>query len=1473
MAEGTVPGIRLAHGRGGWILLALVSMLAIAASLPPTRPSAPAAAATRTAALHDRFLVRFREGSPARDSVAARNQALAVAGQEFGVQLRAVLRLAVGADVVTSDRPLDAAKTARLLQRLAANPHVEYAEIDGLVQPAFSPDDTYYASDQWDLFEAVGGIGMPAAWEYGFGTDTVVAVVDTGLAPHTDLTGQVVAGYDFIADPAVAVDGGGRDADPNDPGDYLLAGDCGGTATPTNSSWHGTHVAGTIAALANNAKGIAGIAYGAKVQPLRALGKCGGYDSDIADAIVWAAGGTVASVPANATPAEVINLSVGRVDTCNATVQAAIDYAHAQGVVVVVAAGNEAIDASGSHPANCNHALVVQATGRSGELASYSNYGSVVDVSAPGGNAFEYILSTFNSGAQTQEQANYAYAKGTSMAAPHVAAVAAIMQGRHANTPDTVEAILEATGRALPGACSPGCNARLIDARRAVAAADGPRLFIRDVGPIVEGDSGTQSVPFEVVLSQPLAVPVTFDVVATNGTATAGSDFVALNLVGRMIPAGSTSLSLSVSIVGDTIGETTEAFSIGFANLVNVANGDGATVTISDIDPRALVNGEDSEHFALAAYGERRFYIDVPAERSATSISYQQTGAWESRDLYVKKGAPPTTTDFDCRAVSNGCSMPSDGQAGRYYVLYATANPVDDTWVHGVYYPFFRLEDAAVAEGPSGGGNVLTARARLSSPAPDDVVVYFALQTGTAMANDWVIPSQTSIVTIPKGQTVGEATTTTIGDSTFEPNETVIVGLGNSPSSVVMVDNSAALTILNDDGPTLSIADASGIEDDPDTATLGFRITLSENAAADVSFDVTVVDDTATGVSGDFEKPAPTRLTIAAGNVTQLVEVPVLADGMVEPNETFRVLLSNASSNATIFDGEAVGTILNDDGPTLSIAPASVAEGNSGTKSMTFVVSLSQAALVPVTYDIATANGTATAGVDYVAGALAGQTIPVGQLSRTFTVTVNADTAIEVNEDFTATISSATGASILVPTAAGTILNDDGLTLSVGDAQIVEGNSGSKYLSFPITLSQPAPSMITYHAGLQSGTATVGIDTGIPIFNEFYIAAGATSASYQASIEGDLEVEPNETFFLSVGNTDVGTVLDGTGVGTIINDDGPTLSIGDISVVEGNSGTRSATFTVTLSQPAAAPVTYTASTANGSAKSGSDYLAKSAFGETIPAGQTSRTFTTSVYGDTLPEDNEYFYVNLSDATGASISDGQGKATIRNDEGPTLSVSDVTITEGNSGTRNVTFTVSLSQAATVPVTYTIATGNGTAVAGSDFTARTLVGETIPAGQLARTFTVTAQSDTVVEANETFTANLSAATGATILDNQGQARIVNDDGPLLRLNDVSITEGDSGTKTITFTVTLSPAASKPVTYYVNTLDGTAGAGSDYVARAPTFQNLPAGVTSKVFGVSVKGDTYIEPAETFNAILTNATGATIFDATGTATITNDD
>ncbi|MFB0835704.1 S8 family serine peptidase [Arthrobacter halodurans] len=427
------------------------------------QPEREASAAT------DRLIVEFKDGA---DSSAERKEAYVEVAEELDTTVREV-RSSDGVSIVTTGETLDAGEVKDAVAALEANPDVAYAEPDALMQIAAEPPNDELYHWQWSYNEETAGLRLAGAWDIARGAGVTVAVVDTGSTPHPDLDANTVPGYDFISTSALSNDGGGRDADPNDEGDFYAAGQCGSNAFPSTSSWHGTHVAGTIAAVTGNGIGVAGVAPEARIQHVRALGACGGYTSDIADAITWASGGTVAGVPANPTPAAVVNLSLGGYGACSAYSQNAIDGAVARGVTVVVAAGNENDDTAFYNPANCDNTVVVAATGQEGSRASYSNYGFAVDVAAPGGDSAaprgNGILSTLNTGSTVQGEPAYATYQGTSMATPHVAGVAALMKVSHPTlTPAEVEERLKTTARTLPGTCPEGCGTGLVDARAAV---------------------------------------------------------------------------------------------------------------------------------------------------------------------------------------------------------------------------------------------------------------------------------------------------------------------------------------------------------------------------------------------------------------------------------------------------------------------------------------------------------------------------------------------------------------------------------------------------------------------------------------------------------------------------------------------------------------------------------------------------------------------------------------------------------------------------------------------------------------------------------------------------------------------------------------------------------------------------------------------------------------------------------------------
>lgn len=435
--------------------------------------------AQKNEAQTDRMIVKYKDarvsakGARMVPAVAGNRMAiLSRSGQQFGLTMKALHATATGANVIQLSKKMADADVEALARDLKArDPNVEYAEPDRRMYPMMTPNDPYFA-DQWHYGNTPGGIRATTAWDTATGSGVVVAVIDTGIRPHADLRDNLLPGYDMIADTFTANDGGGRDSDASDPGDATAAGACGSGTPSTNSSWHGTHVAGTIAARTNNGVGVAGVAFNAKVVPVRVLGRCGGYTSDIADGIIWASGGTVANAPANANPAKVLNLSLGGSGACSRTSQDAINSARSRGVLVVVAAGNSSTDASNFNPANCAGVVTVAAVNRAGGRASYSNYGNAIDVAAPGGETYprssDGILSTLNSGTSGPSSDSYSYYQGTSMAAPHVAGVAALMLSKTPGlTPDQIESKLKSTSRSFPATCN-SCGSGIVDATAAL---------------------------------------------------------------------------------------------------------------------------------------------------------------------------------------------------------------------------------------------------------------------------------------------------------------------------------------------------------------------------------------------------------------------------------------------------------------------------------------------------------------------------------------------------------------------------------------------------------------------------------------------------------------------------------------------------------------------------------------------------------------------------------------------------------------------------------------------------------------------------------------------------------------------------------------------------------------------------------------------------------------------------------------------
>ena len=456
------------------LALSLVATALIALTQPATS-HAQAAQRTRPEPLAAGFIIKFKDGS--RTPVAARAavQGFRAMTEARGQRVAFDRESALGRRVIRLARHVPARDLALLARDIQlSDPSIESVEIDRVMRATMTPNDSSW-SKQWDMDVGTGGIHAPKAWDISTGFGIRVAVLDTGVRPHADLVANLLPGYDFIADSERAGDGGGRDGDASDPGDGVTESDCW-FEPAKNSGWHGTHVAGTIAAVGNNAAGISGVAPKAKIVPVRVLGKCGGTTSDVADGIVWAAGGNVSNVPTNANPAQILNLSLGSESSCSGTFQDAINFARSKGALVVVAAGNDSQDVSEQEPANCKGVMAVAATNKLGAKSDYSNSGAGVDIAAPGGDTTNGgVLSLSNTGTMGPSMDTLSWKQGTSMAAPHVSGVAALMMASNSLLQGSDTAyLMKATARSFPGSCS-GCGAGIVDAEQAVIAARGFR--------------------------------------------------------------------------------------------------------------------------------------------------------------------------------------------------------------------------------------------------------------------------------------------------------------------------------------------------------------------------------------------------------------------------------------------------------------------------------------------------------------------------------------------------------------------------------------------------------------------------------------------------------------------------------------------------------------------------------------------------------------------------------------------------------------------------------------------------------------------------------------------------------------------------------------------------------------------------------------------------------------------------------------
>ncbi len=620
----------------------------------------------------DQLIVKLRSSVRNAQAVSlapARLQALSATAQASLAYKRP---MSTGAHVLKLPYRMTLAEATEIAARLAEDPEVEYAEPDEIRQRLrTTPADPQFLL-QWHYLSPAapdnepGGINLPDAWDTTTGNGGIrIAVLDTGILPnHVDLVGRTVAGYDFISDPLRANDSDGRDGDPTDTGDWVTAADSLLFGCPVgDSSWHGTHVAGTVGAAANNGSGGTGVNWVSAIQPVRVLGKCGGPISDIADAIQWAAGLSVAGVPDNATPAQVLNLSLGGPGACSNTEQTAITAAVAAGAVVVVAAGNSNADlglpAETESPANCNGVITVAATRRNGGKASYSNFGTTVEIAAPGGDLPldpDSVFSTLDAGTTVALNDNaFAYSRGTSMATPHVSGVVSLMLAAKAPatpplTPTRILQKLQATARTFPavtGACTTStCGAGVVDAAKAVASAANSTQPAANAGPDQSADPGVT--------------------VMLNGTGSMAFNSAAIvsyawsQTAGPMVTlAGANSATASFAVPNAATG-TVLTFMLTVTDDGGLTGTDTVSVMINNVPPTLSAGGG---FIKTVVVGQTLTFTVVGSDRNNTTPTLTDNG--------LPTGAVFTTT------VGTGTgtfSWPSAGPIGSYKVTFTATD-------------------------------------------------------------------------------------------------------------------------------------------------------------------------------------------------------------------------------------------------------------------------------------------------------------------------------------------------------------------------------------------------------------------------------------------------------------------------------------------------------------------------------------------------------------------------------------------------------------------------------------------------------------------------------------------------------------------------------------------------------------------------------------------------------------------------------
>ena len=862
-----------------------------------------------------------------------------------------------------------------------------------------------------------------------------------------------------------------------------------------------------------------------------------------------------------------------------------------------------------------------------------------------------------------------------------------------------------------------------------------PGLSIGDAEPVAEGNDAV----FTVSLNPPSSQVVTVEYRTVDGTAGAGSDYSTTSETLRFDPLETTK-TIQVPVLTDSLSEPSEDFEVELRNPSRATLDDARGVGTIAADPMPGLTIDDAA--PVAEGNDAVFTVTLhPQSSQVVTVEYtteDRTAA--AGDDYTTIAETLTFSPGQTTKIIRVPVLVDSTQESSETFAVELSTPMGTTLADSTGLgtitadpmPGLSIGDAEpVAEG---GAAVFTVTL---VPASNHVVtVTYSTVDGTAVADADFTPTSGTLTFNPN-QTTKTIRVPILRDTVHEPSETFTVEL-DDPTGTTLADSTGLGTIAADATPGLSIADAVNVAEGRDAV---FRVTLRPATNHVVSVTYTTMDGTAVA-DADYT-PVTGTLRFEPRETTKTIRVPVLLDTMTEQSETFTVELSNPGGS-TLADPIGVGTIRADPPPSLRIGDATpVAEGDEAV----FTVTLTPPNEQVVTVDYTTTDGTAVADEDYSATSGTLRFAP-GDTSKTIRVPTLRDAVAEPVETFTVVLSNPSGTNVVHDTGVGTI-TDEGLPgLSIADAPTVaEGGEAV----FPVTLNPASSQVVTVAYATQDGTAVADSDY-TATSGTLRFEPGETIQSIQVATLRDAIAEPSESFTVELSDP-VGTAItNSTGVGTIAADAMPALSITDaVPVAEGGE----ATFMVSLSPASSELVTVAYATQDGTAVADSDYTATSGTLRFEP-GETIQNIQVATLRDAIAEPSESFTVELSDPVGTAITNSTGVGTIAADAMPALSITDaVPVAEGG----EATFMVSLSPASSELVTVAYATQDGTAVAGSDYTAASGTLQFDP-GMTSHTIRVAVLNDTAVEPTETFAVELSDPVGATLADGTGVGTITDD-----------------------------------------------------------------------------------------------------------------